>query len=527
MEEAHSPLLSERVGGAGHAGASPVLAVSMRQITKQFPGVVANDHVDFDAEVGEVHALLGENGAGKTTLSNVLTGLYRPDEGEIELYGEPVRFQSPRDALAAGICMVHQHFRLVAPFTVAENVLLGDHRDEGKSFVLHQRRIEGRVAELGERYGVDVDPRARIWQLSVGEQQRVEILKALYRDARILIMDEPTAVLTPQEAESLFTTLRAMAADGRTVIFISHKLHEVMAVSSRVTVLRGGTNVATVATADSTPQSLAALMVGREIAEARRVAREQAPGGVVLGLDGVSVAGDRGGLAVRDVSFEIRAGEILGVAGVAGNGQRELAEAIYGIRELTAGAVHVDGKRLHAGDPRAAIAAGIAHVPEDRLGTGLAPSLSIAQNVALKRYRGAPVSRGPIILLRRMRELALALIKRYDVKAPGPDTPARNLSGGNLQKLVLGREFEGEPRVLIAAQPTRGLDVGAIETVHGYLRDAASKGVAVLMISEDLDELMALSDRIVVMYEGAVAGEVDPERTSVADIGLLMAGGGG
>ena len=527
MEEARTPLLTDgRTGGAGHAGASPVLAVSMRGITKRFPGVVANEDVDFEAEAGEVHALLGENGAGKTTLSNVLTGLYRPDEGEIEVFGERVRFEAPRDAIAAGISMVHQHFRLVAPFTVAENVVLGDQRVEGRSFVVHPRAIERRVSELGERYGLDVDPRAKIWQLSVGEQQRVEILKALYREARILIMDEPTAVLTPQEAERLFETLRAMAGEGRTVIFISHKLHEVLAVASRVTVLRGGRNVETVPTAGATPRSLAALMVGRDVVEAHRVERARPAGEVVVALEDVSVAGDRGGVAVKGVSLEIRAGEIVGVAGVAGNGQRELAEAVTGLRALLRGVVRVDGRELHSGDPRAAIAAGVAYVPEDRLGTGLAPSLSIAQNVALKRYRDAPVSRGPIILLRRMRELALSLIKRYDVKAPGPETPARNLSGGNLQKLVLGREFEGEPHVLIAAQPTRGLDVGAIETVHGYLREAASRGVAVLMVSEDLDELMALSDRILVMYEGEIAGEVDPETVSVAEIGLLMAGGG-
>jgi simple sugar transport system ATP-binding protein len=497
----------------------------MRGITKRFPGVVANENVDFEAEAGEVHALLGENGAGKTTLSNVLTGLYRPDEGEIEVFGEQVRFDSPRDAIAAGIGMVHQHFRLVSPFSVAENVVLGDQRDEGRSFVVHPRAIERRVAELGERYGLEIDPRAKIWQLSVGEQQRVEILKALYRDARILIMDEPTAVLTPQEAERLFETLRAMADEGRTVIFISHKLHEVLAVASRVTVLRGGRNVATVPAEGATLRSLAALMVGREIAEARRVDRARPVGEVVVSLEDVSVAGDRGALAVRGVSFDVRAGEIVGVAGVAGNGQRELAEAITGIRDLVSGEVRVGGHRLHAGDPRSAIAAGVAYVPEDRLGTGLAPSLSIAQNVALKRYRGAPVSRGPLLLVRRMRELALTLIKRYDVKAPGPDTPARNLSGGNLQKLVLGREFEGEPKVLVAAQPTRGLDVGAIETVHGYLRDAASGGVAVLMISEDLDELLALADRILVMYEGAIAGEVAAEGASIEEIGLLMAGG--
>jgi simple sugar transport system ATP-binding protein len=498
----------------------------MRGVTKRFPGVVANDRVDFEAEVGEVHALLGENGAGKTTLSNILTGLYRPDEGEIELYGEPVSFQSPRDALAAGICMVHQHFRLVQPFTVAENVLLGDHRAEGRSFVLHPRTIEERVAELGERYGLAVDPRARIWQLSVGEQQRIEILKALYREARILILDEPTAVLTPQEADSLFQTLRAMASEGKTVIFISHKLHEVKTVADRVTVLRGGSKVATVPVAESTPRSLAALMVGREIASAQRVPRESPVGDVVLALEHVSALGDRGGLAAKDVSLAIRAGEMVAVAGVAGNGQRELAEAVVGIRDLQSGSVRVGDRVLRSGDPRAAITAGVAYIPEDRLGTGLAPSLSVAANAVLKSYREPPVSRGPVLLLRRMRELAAALIRRYDVKVPGPDTPARNLSGGNLQKLVLGREFEGEPRVLVAAQPTRGLDVGAIEAVHAYLRGAAAKGLAILMISEDLEEIRALADRIVVMYEGEIRGELDAETATVEEIGYLMAGGG-
>ena len=495
----------------------------MRGVTKQFPGVVANDRVDFQAEAGEVHALLGENGAGKTTLMNILTGLYRPDQGEIELFGRRVQFGSPRDAIAAGVGMVHQHFRLVQTLTVAENVQLGWHSPR---FWLG-RRVGGRlVREIAENLHMPVDPDARIWQLSVGEQQRVEIIKAIFRGSRVLILDEPTAVLTPQEAEQLFVTLRAMAREGQAVIVITHKLNEVKAVADRVTVLRAGRHVSTVATADSTPRSLAALMVGREVAGPRRMAREHAPGDVALALEDVSVEGDRSGLAVRSVSFAVREGEIVGIAGVAGNGQRELAEAVYGIRPLERGLVRVDGRALHPGDPRAAIAAGVGHVPEDRLGTGVAPSLSITQNVVLKRYRSPPVSRGPLLVLRRMRELALALIKRYDVKAPGPDTPARNLSGGNLQKLVLGREFEGEPRVLIASQPTRGLDVGAIETVHAYLRDAASKSVAVLMISEDLDELMAVSDRILVMYEGAIAGEVDPDTTSIEEIGLLMAGGG-
>jgi general nucleoside transport system ATP-binding protein len=497
----------------------------MHGITKRFPGVVANEDVHFEARVGEVHALLGENGAGKTTLSNVLTGLYRPDEGEIELYGEPAHFHSPRDALDAGICMVHQHFRLVDPFSVAENVLLGDHRGEGRRVFVHPPAIERRVAELGEAYGLAVDPHARMWQLSIGEQQRVEILKALYRDARILIMDEPTAVLTPQEADALFATLRSMAGEGRTVIFISHKLHEVMAVADRVTVLRGGRTVATIEAADATLRSLAALMVGREVDAVRRTVPEHAPGVVALDVEGISARGDRGGEALRNVSLRVRAGEIVGVAGVAGNGQRELAETVSGMRSPSAGTIEVAGRALRRGDPRAAIAAGVAHVPEDRLGTGLAPSLSITRNAVMKTYRSPPLSWGPVLRLRRMADIARSLITRYDVKAPGPETPVRNLSGGNLQKLVLGREFQGDPIVLIAAQPTRGLDVGAIETVHGYLREAAADGVAVLMISEDLDEILALADRVAVMYEGAIVGELDASAAGSEEIGFLMAGG--
>ena len=494
----------------------------MRSISKRFPGVLANDRVDFEAAAGEVHALLGENGAGKTTLMNVLTGLYRPDEGEIEIHGEQVDFQSPRDALDAGIGMVHQHFRLVETLTVAENMTLGWHTPR---FWLGARAGRRQVRDVSGSLGMPVDPDARVWQLSVGEQQRVEIVKAVFRGSRVLILDEPTAVLTPQEVEQLFATLRLMAREGHAVIVITHKLHEVMAVADRITVLRGGRAVATVPVSEVTLRSLAGLMVGREIAEARRVEPQHSPGELVLEVDGLTTAGDRGGLAVDDVSLGIRAGEILGVAGVAGNGQRELAETVYGIRRAEAGRVRVHGKALRAGDPRAAIAAGVAHVPEDRLGTGLAPSLSIASNVSLKTYRSPPMSRGPLLLVRRMRERALALIRRYDVKAPGPDVPVRNLSGGNLQKLVLGREFDGEPRVLVAGQPTRGLDVGAIETVHAYLREAAAAGVAVLLFSEDLDEIRALADRIVVMYEGALVGELDPASASVEDIGLLMAGG--
>ncbi len=498
-------------------------AVAMRGITKRFPGVVANDGVDLEVAVGEVHALLGENGAGKSTLSNILTGLYHPDDGELELFGRPAVLTSPRDALDAGIGMVHQHFRLVDTFTVAENVVLGDHRDGGRPFVLHRRSIESAVAERGARFGLAGDPRAKIWQLSVGEQQRVEILKALYREARVLILDEPTAVLTPQEAEALFETLRAMAAEDRAVIFISHKLHEVTAVADRVTVLRGGRSVATVRTADVTRRELAALMVGRDVELGRR--REPAEiGGVVLEARGLTARGDRGVDALRDVSLTGRAGEVVGIAGVAGNGPRELAEVLTGLRRHTAGTVEVDGRRLAGGDPRAAIRAGVAHVPEDRLHTGVAPSLSIASNVVLKSYRRGGVTRGPFLLLRRIRDRALDLMHRYDVRATGPAAPARTLSGGNLQKVVLGREFSGRPKLLVAASPTRGLDVGAIETVHGHLRGAAADGVGVLLISEDLDEVLALSDRIVVMYEGAVAGEADGASADVDELGLLMAG---
>src|SRR5262245_4101281 len=383
-------------------------AVQVLGITKRFPAVVANDGVDFEAAEGEVHALLGENGAGKSTLSNILTGLYRPDEGEIRLYGEAVQFHSPREALDAGICMVHQHFRLVPPFTVAENVILGDHRGEGQKFLVRPRHIERRVAELGERYRIAVDPRARIWQLSLGEQQRVEILKALYREARILILDEPTAVLTPQEADSLFETLRTMAAEGRTVIFISHKLHEVKAVSDNVTVLRAGKTVATVATADSTPHSLAELMVGRELDDSGRERRVCIPGAQALELQDVWAAGDRGDDALRGVTFDVRAGEIVAVAGVAGNGQRELAEVVAGMRPPSRGRVLVVGKALGGGDARESIRAGVAHVPEDRLHTGVAPSLSIGSNVVLKAYRDREVSAGPLLRLGVIRERAAA-----------------------------------------------------------------------------------------------------------------------
>jgi general nucleoside transport system ATP-binding protein len=502
--------------------ADPVApAVSLRGITKRFPGVVANDRVDFDAAVGEVHALLGENGAGKSTLSHILTGLYRPDEGEIFLYGERVDFASPREAIDARVCMVHQHFRLVERFTVAENLMLGDAHGAGRAFRIDAAAIADQVRELAERYRLAIDPNAHVWQLSAGERQRVEILNALYQRARILILDEPTAVLTPDESRTLFVTLREMVAEGRTVIFISHKLHEVKAVSDRVTVLRGGRAVATVDTASSTRESLASLMVGRAFeatARPRQPRPEQRE--EVLAVEGLTVVGDRGGTAVDDVTLTVHAGEILALAGVSGNGQRELAEAITGFRSAVTGSVRVGRALLPNGDARAAFRAGVGYVPEDRLGTAVSPNLSLAKNIVLKSYRTESV--GPFLRLRRMNELAERAISAYDVKTSGPAARAATLSGGNLQKIVLAREFGHDLKVLIAASPTQGLDVAAVETVHAHLVNAAEEGVAVLLISEDLDEILELNDRILVMYEGQVSEVTD--RSSVEEIGLRMAG---
>ncbi len=495
-------------------------AIEARGITKRFPGVVANDGVDFHAAAGEVHALLGENGAGKTTLSHVLSGLYQPDEGEILLAGQRVSFDSPREAIDAGVSMVHQHFRLVDRFTVAENLVLGDRLGAGRHFRINPGAVEGQVLELGERYSLPVHPRARVWQLSVGEQQRVEILNALYQNARVLFLDEPTAVLTPDEADTLFVTLRQIASEGRTVVFISHKLHEVMAVSDRVTVLRAGKAIATVSTSDASPQSLAALMIGRELEQVRRTPRSSVKTKAVLELDDLWAEGDRGVPAVKGVSLQVQAGEIVAVAGVAGNGQRELAETIAGLRPHTKGRIEIDGKRLRNGDPRTAFDAGIRWVPEDRMGTGVSPSLSIAENLELRSYRHDSV--GPFLPLRRMRVEAEAAIQRFDIRASGPEMETGNLSGGNLQKVVIAREFSDAMRVLIASSPTRGLDVSAVATVHSHLIDAAEAGAAVVLFSEDLDEILALNDRIVVMYEGRLSEVTD--RESIEEIGLRMAG---
>jgi len=498
------------------------LAVQVVEMTKRFPGVVANDCVSFEAAEGEVHALLGENGAGKTTLCNLLMGLYRPDAGKLFVGGRAVRFHSPKDAQDAGIFMVHQHLRLVESMTVAENVVLG--WSPSRQFRFSPGKVEKVVAEASERFQMPVDPRARIWQLSLGERQRVEILKALYRGAKVLILDEPTTVLTPQEADQLFSSVRDMTAEGRTVIFISHKLPEVLAVADRVTILRQGRSITTVPTAGTDADHLAGLMVGHEVSleAAAKLAEEAGP--VVLELAGVSARGDLGAEALKDVTLEVRAGEILGIAGVAGNGQRELAEVITGLRETTAGSISLGGSRLPAGDPRAAIDLGIAYVPEDRMGTGISPNLSIAENLMLKSYRRKAMRSGPVLSSRKAIANAKVAIERFDIRAPGPRTLIRQLSGGNIQKVLLARELSSEPRVLVAASPTRGLDVGATQYVRRTLSETAKSGVAVMMVSEDLDEVLELSDRIAVFYNGRVVGVVEAADANRQQIGLMMAG---
>ncbi len=496
------------------------LAVRLRGVSKSFYGVRANDSVDFDLAWGEVHTLLGENGAGKSTLCSILAGLYRPDSGEFLFDGEPQAFKTPKDAFAAGIGMVYQHFRLVANLTVAENLALG-HGDLGVR--ISQKDLEARAAALGERYGLPVDPSALVWQLSVGEQQRVEILKLLYRDARVLILDEPTAVLTPQEAEQLFKTMRQMAAEGRSVIFVSHKLHEVIAVSDRVTVLRGGKSVGAVATADASPKDLARMMVGRDLELPTREARDSY-GDAVLAVKNMSVLGDRGNEAVHDVSFEVRSGEVVGVAGVSGNGQRELAYGLVGLRPPTAGTVLLDGDDVTGTSVLDHIEKGFAYVPQSRLGMGLGPGLTTEDNLGLKAFRNPPFSIGPWLKAAAFKEQGATLIDRYDIRGVRPGLPIRLLSGGNLQKALIAREVTLEPKVLIARSPTRGLDVGATEAVRNHVLSERDRGTAVLLISEDLDELLALSDRLVVMFDGRIVGEMPAEDATAENLGLLMGG---
>jgi general nucleoside transport system ATP-binding protein len=506
---------------ASIAPASPA-AIEAVGVVKTFPGVLANDHVDFDVRPGEIHALLGENGAGKSTLMNLLAGLYRPDEGGVRVGGQDVEFRSPRDAIAAGIGMVHQHFTLVPSQTVAENVLLGLDRPR---FRLDLRRSEAEIGRLADDVGLKVHPAARIWQLSVGEQQRVEIIKLLFHGARVLILDEPTAVLAPQETAELFATLRSMAEAGRSVVFISHKLGEVLTIADRITVMRAGRVTAagidpkTVSRAD-----LARLMVGRPVLEQLKRTTVET-GRVVLSVDDVTADNDRGLPALRGASLEVRAGEIVGVAAVAGNGQSELAQVITGMRTCE-GRVTIAGQDVAAKPARVSIDAGVGHVPEDRAGVGSAPNLSLVDNLILRAFRHAPLARGPLLDDGAARRKATELQRAYAISAPTIDAPVRILSGGNLQRLILAREIDAAPKLLIAVQPTRGLDVGAIEGVHQLLLDLRARGTAILLISEELEELLALADRILVMYEGSIAATFEsPTGADIEAIGLEMTGG--
>jgi general nucleoside transport system ATP-binding protein len=501
--------------------AAPVL--ELRGIVKEFPGIVANDHVDFELRKGEVHALLGENGAGKSTLMNILYGLYKADAGEIRLNGRPVSFGSAKDAIDAGIGMVHQHFMLIPVMTVAENIVLGtEPRREG--IVLDERAAEERVEELARTFRFNVDPRARIENITVGQQQRVEIMKALYRNADVLILDEPTAVLTPQEATDLFEILRTLKREGISIIFISHKLNEVLEIADRITVLRRGKKIDTVPREGATQESLARAMVGREV-----LLRVEKPptkqGDVLLDVEDLNVLDDRGIEKVRAVSFQVHAGEIVGIAGVDGNGQTELIDAIAGLRSIASGSVRVAGRELRHASAREMLDAGVGHIPEDRQRRGLVLEFTIAENIALHDYAEPPDAKWGWLFPQRLVERARTLIREFDVRGGGPLTRAGGLSGGNQQKVVVAREIARDPKVLIAAQPTRGLDVGAIEYLHRRLVEERDEGRAILLISLELEEILALSDRILVLYEGEIVGEHAGE-VSEDEIGLEMLGAG-
>jgi ABC-type uncharacterized transport system ATPase subunit len=501
--------------------ASTVL--EMRGITKRFPGVVANDHVGFDLQRGEVHALLGENGAGKSTLMNILYGLYRADEGEIYVKGKKVVFHSAKDAIEAGIGMVHQHFMLIPVMTVAENIVLANEPTKGHALLDFDAARE-LVRHLSQTFNFAINPDARVESISVGQQQRVEILKALYRRADILILDEPTAVLTPQEAGELFEILKTLVREGMSVIFISHKLNEVLEIADRITVLRRGKKIDTVPRDGATEDGLARMMVGREVL--LRVDKPPAQAGeTLLEVRGLSVSDERGLPAVRDVSLTVRAGEIVGIAGVEGNGQSELIEAVTGLRRPDSGEVVVGGRVIEHATARKMLDAGVGHIPEDRQRRGLVLEFTIAENIALHDYNRPPESRYGWLFPRRLVQRARNLIKEFDVRGGGPQTRAAALSGGNQQKLVAAREVARDPKVLVAAQPTRGLDVGAIEYLHRRLVVERDEGRAILLVSLELDEVMSLSDRILVMYEGQIVGEHEGA-VSEEDIGLEMLGAG-
>lgn len=498
----------------------PIESVELRNITKRFPGVLANDRVNLQVHAGEIHALLGENGAGKSTLMKILYGMYRATEGEIFINGKLAELRSPADALAQGIGMIHQHFQLVPGFTVVENVALGLKSSKGPLTDLDV--VAKRMGQLAAQYGLSVEPNALVWQLAVGQQQRVEIIKALYRDASLLILDEPTAVLTPQEVKEFFDILRRLRDAGNALIFISHKLYEVMAISDRVTVLRDGRVVGRVNTADTNQKELARMMVGREVVSRWDKSPTQ-QGTPVLRIEKLSVTSDKGVVAVQDLALEVRAGEILGIAGVSGNGQRELAEAIAGMRSVIAGTIWVGDKPVTNQSPAQVIASGVAFIPEERMTMGVVREFSVAENAILETHTQPPLSKRGVLNFADINEHCTRLVREYDVKTPSLDTPVKSLSGGNIQKLILARELDRAPRLLIAAQPTRGVDIGATEYIHKRLVEERTNGTAILLISEDLEEVRALSDRIAVMYEGQIVGIVPPD-CDMAELGLMMAG---
>jgi general nucleoside transport system ATP-binding protein len=499
--------------------AAPLL--ELRGITKRFPGVVANDSVDFDLRRGEVHALLGENGAGKSTLVNILYGLYHPDEGEIWLDGRAVRINSPSDAIRLGIGMVHQHFMLIPVMSVAENIVLATEPRRGP--LLDLKAAEERVSQLSREYGLAVRPDATVERIGVGQQQRVEILKALYRGAEILILDEPTAVLTPQEAAELFVIIRSLTEQGKSIIFISHKLNEVLEIADRITVLRQGRRVDTVPREGATQAGLARLMVGRDVV--LRVEKAPAePREPLLEVEDLVVRDDRGLEAVRGVSLDVRAEEIVGIAGVDGNGQSELIDALAGLRRPASGRIAVGGKDVTNAPARERLDGGLGHIPEDRQLRGLVLDFTLAENMALHDFRKAPASRWGWLYPRRIIERARESLRAFDVRGGGPETIAAALSGGNQQKVVVAREISRDPRVLVAAQPTRGVDVGAIEFIHKRLVQERDEGKAILLISLELDEILSLSDRILVIYEGRIVGEYAPS-VSEEELGIAMTGG--
>jgi simple sugar transport system ATP-binding protein len=496
----------------------PVL--ELRGITKRFPGIVANDHIDLDVRRGEVHALLGENGAGKSTLMNIVYGLYSADEGEMLIKGRPVTMGSPQDAIDRGIGMVHQHFMLIPVMTVAENIVLANEPRHGGIFLDHAA-ADRRVRDLAKTFNFNIDPDAKVQNITVGQQQRVEILKALYRNADVLILDEPTAVLTPQEALDLFEILRTLVREGMSVIFISHKLHEVREIANRISVLRRGKLIDTVP-AGATEQELARMMVGREVL-LRVDKTPPTVGDVLLEVEGLTAVDDRDLPAVNGVSVSVRSGEIVGIAGVDGNGQTELIEAITGLRKPTGGTIRLGGRDITQASVRDRIDSGMGHIPEDRLRHGLILEFSLAENFGLHDYRKEPISRFGWLRPSRMLEIGRRLIQEFDVRGAGPTAPASALSGGNQQKLVVGREINRDPRLLIAAQPTRGLDVGAIEFLHKRIVEERDEGRAILLISLELEEILSLSDRILVIYEGQIVGEYGPD-VDAETLGLAMIG---